>query len=207
MYDLGEVEISERLAAARPIPGVEGWAENRWETVPRPAAVLIPFLRQPTPDGQSSEWHILYTRRTDTLPEHRGQVAFPGGRSNPGDTSPEVTALREAQEEIGLQPDDVRLLGRLRELPTVVTHYCVTPVVGVIPWPYPLRLEEKEVSHTFTIPLAWLADPAHREIRSRSLPGSTELFPIVYFQIYDGELLWGVSARITLDLLEALELA
>jgi 8-oxo-dGTP pyrophosphatase MutT (NUDIX family) len=207
MYDLGEVEISRRLAAAQPVPGVEGRAVGREEVAFRPAAVLIPFLRRPTLDGQGDEWHVLYTRRTDTLPEHRGQVAFPGGRSDPGDRSPEDTALREAREEIGLSPEDIRLLGRLKVLSTVVTNYCVTPVVGVMPWPYPLRLEEKEVSHTFTIPLAWLADPAHREIRSRSLPGSTELFPVVYFQIYDGELLWGVSARITLDLLEALELA
>jgi hypothetical protein len=113
--------------------------------------------------------------------------------------------LREAEEEIGLNPADVRVLGRLRELPTV-TNYCVTPVVGVIPWPYPLRLEEIEVCRAFHIPLAWLADPSHHQTHSRILPGTTISIPVIYFQPYDGELLWGVSAQITVNILTALML-
>jgi 8-oxo-dGTP pyrophosphatase MutT (NUDIX family) len=192
-------QISHRLATALPAPGQEDCTAAWIKTTPRPAAVLIPFLQM---DGG---WHILYTRRTDHVEHHKGQVAFPGGRSDPGDPSPQFTALREAEEEIGLHPANVTVLGRLAQLPTS-SGYCVTPVVGMMPWPYPLQLAEREVVRAFTIPLDWLADPSHRETRTRTLPGSDKLFPVIYFQHYDGELLWGVSAEITVNLLAALGL-
>lgn len=200
---LSEVEIARRLAKAR------GSARKYKDQLPilrelfpeppRPAAVLIPFLRK------EQTWHVLFTRRTDTLPEHSGQVAFPGGRSDPDDDSPEATALREAQEEIGLDPAKVRLLGRLDQIPTI-TNYWVTPVVGVIPWPFRLRLALEEVSRTFTIPLGWLANPDNHEIHQRTLPAPYAPIQVIYFKQYDGELLWGVSAQITLNLLAALYL-
>lgn len=99
---------------------------------PKPAAVLLPLLW--VEDG----WNLLFTRRTTGLQEHSGQVAFPGGRMDPDDCCVEETALREAQEEIGLAPKDVQLLGRLKETLTI-SNYLVTPLVGAIPWPYPLR--------------------------------------------------------------------
>ena len=154
-------------------------------------------------------WHLLLTRRSDHLAEHRGQVAFPGGRSDPGDPSPEATALREAEEEIGLKPADVQILGCLNNVLTI-TNYCITPVIGVIPWPYPIRLEQNEVSRVFTIPLNWLAAPGHHELRQRTFPPpystslGSESFPVIYFHPYDNEVLWGVSAKITMDLLKAL---
>jgi 8-oxo-dGTP pyrophosphatase MutT (NUDIX family) len=166
---------------------------------PRPAAVLVPFLRK------NDTWHILFTRRTATLPEHSDQVAFPGGRSDPEDFSPEQTALREAQEEINLNAEHVKILGRLRELRTI-TNYCVTPVIGEIPWPYEFKLAIEEVSRIFTIPLYWLANPSNHTIRSRELPPPYSPVPVIYFNKFDNELLWGVSAQITLDLLEALDL-
>jgi len=199
MFDLSESEISRRLATAPLMPATEGNFLNWMPLSPRPAAVLIPFLR--VADG----WHILFTRRTETVADHKGQVAFPGGRADPGDPSPEYTALREAEEEIGLTPGDVRILGHLQKLPTI-TNYCITPVVGVIPWPYPLRLAAVEVNRAFCIPLDWLAEPAHHEIRTRTLPGNGVPLPVIYFQPYDGELLWGVSAQITVNLLFALGL-
>ena len=113
--------------------------------------------------------------------------------------------MRETCEEIGLQPTDVRLLGCLNPLLTI-SNYCVTPVVGVMPWPYPLKLAEVEVSRVFTIPLAWLCQPENHEIRPRLLPPPYPPVPVVYFQRYDGELLWGISAQITLNLLAALRL-
>lgn len=199
MFEFTESEISRRLTAAIPLPAelnnTAGWAP----AVTQPAAVLIPFLRL------GNEWHVLFTRRTELVANHKGQVAFPGGRADPADPSPEFTALREAQEEIGLDPADVRVLGRLPELPTV-TNYCVTPIVGVIPWPYPLRLAAIEVFRAFSIPLAWLADPAHHEIRTRTIPGFAAPIPVVYFQPYDGEILWGVSAHIMVNLLAVLGL-
>jgi 8-oxo-dGTP pyrophosphatase MutT (NUDIX family) len=199
MIDLTESDISQRLAAAPLLPAVEDLSAGWIPAAPRPAAVLIPFLRI------SDSWHILFTRRTETVADHKGQVAFPGGRSDPDDPSPEYTALREAEEEIGLNPANARILGRLPELPTI-TNYCITPVVGVIPWPYPLRLAAVEVVRAFNIPLTWLADPAHREVRTRSLPGTAVSIPVIFFQQYDGELLWGVSAQIMVNLLAALGL-
>jgi 8-oxo-dGTP pyrophosphatase MutT (NUDIX family) len=201
---LTEEEIGRRLARAlgapeRPAGGEHELPHELWSAEPRPAAVLIPLLRQ------EDAWHLLFTRRTATLAEHSDQVAFPGGRSDPDDTSPEETALREAYEEIRLKPEDVRIIGRLKELRTI-SNYCVTPVVGRIPWPYSFRLALKEVSRVFTIPLAWLAERENHEIRLRELPHPYPPVPVVYFRLYHDELLWGISAQLTLDLLSALRL-
>jgi 8-oxo-dGTP pyrophosphatase MutT (NUDIX family) len=166
---------------------------------PRSAAVLVPLLRK------DRTWQVLFTRRTSSLPEHSGQVAFPGGRSDPDDLSPEFTALRETHEEIGLSPDDVKVLGNLRELRTI-SNYCVNPVVGGIPWPYDFVIAREEVSRLFTIPLQWLADPDNHDIQFRELPPPYSPSPVIYFERYDNELLWGVSAEITLNFLESLEL-
>lgn len=199
MFDLTESEIARRLSAPPTIIIDEGNSTGWVPAAPRPAAVLIPFLRV------DNAWHILLTRRTEVVADHKGQVAFPGGRADPGDPSPDETALREAEEEIGLHPADVRILGRLPELITI-TNYCVTPVVGVIPWPYPLHIATIEVSRAFSIPLTWLADPTHHETRTRLIPGTAIQLPVIYFQPYDGELLWGVSAEIMVNLLVTLGL-
>jgi len=81
---------------------------------------------------QDGEWHLLFTRRSDSVENHKGQVSFPGGACDGGETTPEETALREAQEEIGIEPRQVRVLGRLNSMLTI-TSFMVTPVVGVIP--------------------------------------------------------------------------
>jgi 8-oxo-dGTP pyrophosphatase MutT (NUDIX family) len=200
---LSEAEIAQRLALAAPhlhtpeTPISPIVPRDLLEDPPRPASVLVPFLQI----GEA--WHLLFTRRTDTLPEHRGQVAFPGGRADAEDRSPEDTALREAFEETGLNPERVKVLGRLNTFITN-TNYLLTPVVGAIPWPYSMRIEAVEVQRVFTIPLEWLADPSHREVRQRQLPPPFHSVPVIYFQEYDGELLWGVSAFITVDLLDIL---
>ncbi len=171
------------------------------EPNPRPAAVLIPFLEKE--DG----WHLLFIRRT-VMPhdQHSGQVAFPGGRCDPADPDSETAALREAYEEIGVCSDDIQILGKLRDMLTI-TNYRVTPVVGAIPWPYSFIPQPEEVDRIFTIPLKWLSNPDHREIRMRGLQVLGKKIPVIYFQKFDGELLWGASARITLLLLEALGFA
>ena len=197
--NLSTEQISQRLSEATYSQSEPTFPSELLNGDSRPAAVLIPFLRR---DG---EWHILYTRRTDTLPEHSGQVAFPGGRTDPQDTSPETTALREAYEEINLNPKDVQILGNLRRMPTI-SNYCVTPVVGLIPWPYNFILRIEEVSRIFTIPLKWLSNPSNHTIEKRVLPPPFDPIPVVYFNEFDGELLWGVSARITLNLLNILHL-
>ena len=179
------------------------WPESLKGSI-RPAAVLIPLFFATDEDRQNHNWQVLLTRRTEAVAEHQGQVAFPGGRADPTDLSPESTALREAYEEIGLLPTQVRILGRMNRLRTI-TNYCVTPIVGVIPWPFPIQMEEVEVSRVFSIPLAWLADPDHHETRVHTVPKrfshilGSKKHAVVYFQTYQEELLWGVSAEITLN--------
>jgi 8-oxo-dGTP pyrophosphatase MutT (NUDIX family) len=162
----------------------------------RQAAVLIPMV------GVGEEWHLLFTRRTDSVDHHKGQVSFPGGRTDPDDESPVATALRETFEEIGVRPKDVQVLGSLGEYLTV-SNYLVTPVVGIIPWPYTFTIHTLEVERIFSIPLTWLADASHRQEMVRQENGRSF---ITYFP-YDGELLWGISARITVNFITALGLA
>jgi 8-oxo-dGTP pyrophosphatase MutT (NUDIX family) len=208
-WDISENEIQEKLALAQDHPTEEDYFSAFLSDAPKPAAVLVPLLRKPDEKIKAHRWHLLLTRRSDNLVEHRGQVAFPGGRCDPGDIMPEATALREAQEEIGLPPDKVKILGRLNNMWTI-TNYSITPVVASIPWPFPLRLAELEVSRVFTIPLVWLADPAHHEVRQRTIPSpyslrlQNENQPVIYFHPYDGEVLWGVSAEITNNLIRVI---
>jgi 8-oxo-dGTP pyrophosphatase MutT (NUDIX family) len=164
----------------------------------RPASVLVPLLYA------NGCWSLLFTRRTETVNSHKGQVSFPGGAADQGDASPEATALREAFEEIGLMPEDVSIFGRLASRATV-SSFLITPVVGRVRWPGKFQVSPQEVSRLFTIPLDWLADPANWEERPRTIPGGY-YEKIVYYQPYDGEILWGITARITLDLLAALRL-
>jgi 8-oxo-dGTP pyrophosphatase MutT (NUDIX family) len=187
-------------------------ASKLWDLItnnPRPAAVLIPLFQNHSSKEDADGWQVLLTRRTNSVAEHQGQVAFPGGRADPTDTTPEMTALREAREEIGLDPTKVRILGRMQILHTI-SNYIVTPIVGVIPWPFMFQLEETEVSRVFSIPLNWLADPNNHERRNRTIPETLvkilqkDSFPVIYFHPYKDELLWGVSAEITVRLIDTL---
>ena len=201
---LTEIEISERLAKAlsketQVRSNNPSFPSDLFQNTPLDAAVLIPILKK------DKVWHLLFTRRTSSLPEHSGQVAFPGGRSDPGDASPEVTALREAEEEINLIPGIVNILGKLHQLRTI-SNYCVFPVVGHIPWPYEFLLAREEVSRIFTIPLEWLADPINHNVQLRELPSPHSPVPVIYFDRYEGELLWGISAQITMNFLYSLNL-
>lgn len=196
---LSEAFIVQRLQT-QALPAVDGAMDGpalTGATHLRPAAVLIPMIW----DG--GQWNLLFTRRTEHLASHKGQVSFPGGASEPEDNTPETTALREAYEEIGLEPENVQVFGRLVSRPTV-SHFIVTPVVGRIRWPKEFTPSPQEVSRIFTIPLAWLADPAHREERPRTLPNGYHE-KVIYYEPYDGEILWGASARITVDLLRVLQ--
>ncbi len=123
------------------------------------AAVLVPLVMRP--EGLS----VLLTRRTAHLNDHAGQISFPGGRVEPEDQGRAATALREAREEVGIEPDEVEVVGRLREYVTR-TGYRITPVVGLLAPPRALRPDPFEVAEVFETPLAFLMDPANHEIRA-----------------------------------------
>jgi 8-oxo-dGTP pyrophosphatase MutT (NUDIX family) len=158
----------------------------------RDAAVLIPLVRE------NNDWSVLLTARTEFVEDHKGQVSFPGGASEPEDGSPEVTALREAAEEIGLPVSSAHVLGCLAEYQTI-SNYLVKPVVAEVDWPFPLKLQDCEVRRAFTIPLEFLARPGNHTEHPTTIRGQS--VPLVYFEPWDGEVLWGISARIMLDLL------
>ena len=178
-------------------PSSDGYAEIDLtnETRLKCAAVLIPLL------WQDDEWHLLFTRRTDKVESHKGQVSFPCGACDEGETTPEETALREANEEIGIDPQKVRVLGKIMNMITI-TSFRVTPVVGIIEWPIVLHLGKDEVERVFTIPLNWLAEKTNRW--EFSMPGRNR--SLIVYHPYDGELLWGATARMTVDFLKVLDL-
>lgn len=194
---LPEEFITQRLheAIQSADPSSDGYAEIdvTAQTQLKCAAVLVPLV------WENDEWNLLYTRRTDKVESHKGQVSFPGGACDDDETTPEQTALREADEEIGLNPNDVKVLGRLANMITI-SHFRVTPVVGIIKWPTVFRLGEHEVARVFTIPLGWLSQPSNRwqfQIEGRKRG-------VIAYHPYDGELLWGATARMTVDFLQVL---
>ncbi len=198
MSVLTEEFISQKLAGAEQNSvDSDGYAEIpvKPETRLKCAAVLLPLMYF------RDEWHILFTRRTDRVESHKGQVSFPGGACDEGETTPEQTALREADEEIGMNPSDVKVLGRLSRMITI-SSFRVSPIVGVIPWPYAFRVAGVEVARVFTIPLLWLANRNNYwEFSLRESERS-----LIAYHPYDGELLWGATARMTVSFLKTLEL-
>lgn len=164
----------------------------------REAAVLVPLLRM------DDAWHILYIRRTSYEGDrHGGQVAFAGGKREDDDESLLATALREAEEEVGIRPADVEVLGYINHHHTV-SEFQVRPYVASIPWPYQLTLDDIEVARAFTMPLSWLADNDNYRTEQRRHPQSQRPWPVVYYDLYDGEMLWGATARMTLSLIDVL---
>jgi 8-oxo-dGTP pyrophosphatase MutT (NUDIX family) len=161
--------------------------------LPGRAAVLVPILDDEGP------LRLLLTRRTEGLPTHQGQVAFPGGFVLPEDRDPIRTALREAEEEIGLPPAAVEVLGMLDDLPTRSGSISVTPVVGRIGALPALRPEPAEVARIFSIPIAELLDGSRWTSKADPSPSGPRR---VHFFFHEGETLWGLSARIVLHLLD-----
>lgn len=180
----------QKVKYCPPIPGFSG-------TEKQPAAVLIPLLLD------KEIWKILFIKRTHHMKDrHSGQIAFPGGRANRDDISLQITALREAEEEIGINPDDVNILGKSCPI-TTVTNYEVTPYVGVLPWPYSLNLSRIEVEKIILIPVNWLINPQHHQVKSwKPDPENGIGIPVIFFEEYQGEILWGVTAQIVVDFLE-----
>lgn len=158
------------------------------------SAVLVPLV--PVDDGV----HLLYTRRAASLPHHQGQVAFPGGTHDAArDSGMEATALREAHEEIGLRPEDVRVIGMLDDIETMASRFVITPVVGVTPHPYPWTPCPREVDQIFTVPIATLLRPDAERHENWDFDGRT--MPIAHFPVA-GNVIWGATYRITRNLLD-----
>jgi 8-oxo-dGTP pyrophosphatase MutT (NUDIX family) len=153
------------------------------------AAVLVPVVDRPMPT-------VLLTRRHDGLRNHAGQVAFPGGRVDPGDAGVEAAALREAWEEVALAPGAVEIVGRGDRYVTA-TGYSISPVIGVIAPDLPLRAHEVEVADIFEVPLHHLLDPTMHVSQEALFHGRQR----PYYEItVDGWRIWGVTAGIIVDL-------
>jgi 8-oxo-dGTP pyrophosphatase MutT (NUDIX family) len=154
-----------------------------------PAAVLVPIVTGAAPG-------ILLTKRTETLRRHSGQVSFPGGRIDPTDASPEAAALRETQEEVGLAPASIELIGRLRDY-TTGTGYRVTPILGLLSPGYRAVLSQAEVAEIFELPLAILLDPKAPQRRSAEYQGETRHY---WVWPHEKHHIWGATAAILVHL-------
>jgi len=158
------------------------------------AAVLLPVVVRAEPA-------LLFTRRTDTLARHSGQVSFPGGRCEPGDISPVETALRETFEETGIAPAFVTMAGYLDRYLTG-TGFDIQPVVGVLADGFAVAPDPREVAEIFEVPLAFLCDPANRRRESREIGGATRSF---YAFTYNEHEIWGATAAIIVNLAQRLD--
>jgi 8-oxo-dGTP pyrophosphatase MutT (NUDIX family) len=160
-------------------------------SLPKPAAVLVPIVMH------ADEPTVLLTERASNLRDHSGQIAFPGGKIDADDPSPLDTALREADEEIGLDAGDVEIIGALPPTPTIATDYAVYPFVGLIEPGRRWRPSAAEVAEVLEFPLDRLrAGYARRRLLRRGVPFRTDVYCV------DDQLIWGATARIVADLLE-----
>jgi 8-oxo-dGTP pyrophosphatase MutT (NUDIX family) len=156
------------------------------------AAVLIPLFEK------NGEYHVLLTRRTERVRHHKGQISFPGGRQDHGEDLL-ATALREAKEEMGIEEKDVCILGELDDMCTFSSDFCIAPFVGLIPYPYPFKINRHEIEEVLEVPLSVFLDETkfREELRSRN----GELVP-VYFYEHDAHTIWGATAQILKQLMD-----
>jgi 8-oxo-dGTP pyrophosphatase MutT (NUDIX family) len=150
----------------------------------KPAAVLVPLVER------DHGLNVILTRRSSDLPTHAGQIAFPGGRVEPRDADLGVTALREANEEIGLDPALVTLVG-MSDAYETVTRFAVTPVIGLIDPNADFTADPSEVAEIFEVPLAFLMDPANHQPQERVFEGIVRRF---YAMPYGDYYVWGATA-------------
>ena len=157
------------------------------------AAVLVPIL------CKGGEYHILFTRRSDQVAHHKGQVSFPGGARSEGDCSLLDTALRETWEEIGLEAGDVEILGELDDAPTVSSGFVISPFVAFIPYPYEFKVSHEEIDEIFDVPVSALLYEAKVRQESRAVLDDVVT---VYSYEYGGRVIWGATAGIVRQFLE-----
>lgn len=158
----------------------------------REAAVLIPlFSRRDVP-------HVLFTKRTEWLRNHAGQISFPGGARDESDSTPLHTALRETREELGIPPESVEILGLLEETPTI-TQFRVLPFVGVIPSDFPYVVNAAEIDEVIEVPIAHLLRPEIHRMQKQEILGRERE---IYFYDYGKHVIWGATARMLRNLLQ-----
>jgi 8-oxo-dGTP pyrophosphatase MutT (NUDIX family) len=157
------------------------------------AAVLVPLIHR------EGELHVLYTRRSDRLANHRGEVAFPGGRFDRRDPHLLAAALREAYEEVGIAPHIVDVLGSFEGRRTHSTNIMVTPFVGMVQGTPQLRPDPKEVAEIFQVPLSALADPRYRGAHRQEGNGAPSHRPAI---LYQRQVIWGLTYELTMHFLE-----
>ncbi|HEV2078943.1 MAG TPA: CoA pyrophosphatase [Allosphingosinicella sp.] len=159
------------------------------------AAVLVPVVDRPEPT-------VILTLRPDTLRQHAGQIAFPGGRIDPGDEGAVGAALREAEEEIGLRQEEVEIIGTADPYRTI-TGYEVIPVIGVVPPDLPLRPQPGEVAAIFEAPLEYLLRPEHQRVRTVQWQGRERSY---YEILWQDRRIWGATAAMIVNLSRRLAL-
>jgi 8-oxo-dGTP pyrophosphatase MutT (NUDIX family) len=158
------------------------------------AAVLVPLY------FNAGDVHAVFTKRRDDLRRHPGEISFPGGRYDEGESDLLATALREADEEVGLPPDAVDVVGALQPTPTIATGYAVYPFVGLIEAGRQWTLSAREVAEVIELPLSALREGyGRRRLLRRGLPIRTDTY------LVGDHLIWGATARILSDLFERLE--
>jgi 8-oxo-dGTP pyrophosphatase MutT (NUDIX family) len=193
--------VLARFASGRPfLPELGGDGQAFFTDRPaRPAAVLVPLVERP--EGLT----VLLTQRTDHLRDHAGQISFPGGGSEPHDESAAATALREAEEEVGLARGHVQVAGELPVYRTV-TGFHVTPVLAMVRAPFELRLDPFEVAEAFEVPLSFLMTPAHHRRHVFTFDGGQRQFLSMPWQGQgaDGSpreyFIWGATAAMLRNL-------
>jgi len=180
-----EKEIAKRLASRK-------WKQIKNEKLV-PSAVLLLLVER---DGQ---YHVLFTRRSVKVEHHKGEISFPGGTVHPDDSDLLETALREGAEEIGLARGDVMILGRLDDISTVSTGFIITPYVGILPYPYAFQINKDEVAELIFVPLGALVRDGCMKVSEMTQKGKAIK---TYAFDYQGDMIWGATARILKQFLD-----